>query len=193
MTARPYLNQGDPDFNRPGMFVGRSRKKIKDVGCTITAVAQAVRKLGVDGAATPLSVQARALAAWDGVEGSGTCVYAAGSAAAYVGRLGNGNGIVVHDKVNRVEAHMGDTLVDNVKGGIPVLLLIDKDGDPDVEHWCCALALDAGHVVYADPDGGLEGRLPVGSQSQPAHLEGYSPSGKHRYRVLGIRVVTREA
>ncbi len=187
MTARPYLNQADPDFNRPGMFVGRSKKKFIAVGCCETATAQAIRKLGVDGAATPLTVQARCLAVWDGVEGSSTMPFAAGSAAAYVDRLGNGNGVVVHPKINLVEAKMVDELTKNLKGGIPVLLLVDHNGKPGVDHWLCGLTLEGDDIVYADPDGGCEGRM------SRQLLEGWSPSQRHRYKLLGIRVVTREA
>jgi len=187
VTARPYLNQGAPDVNAPNVYVGRSKKKFRDVGCTLTAVAQAIRKLGVDGAATGVTVQTRCLAAWDKVEGSKTMPYAAGSAAAFVGVLGNGNGVVVHDKINLVEPKMHDVLIDSLKAGHPVLLLVDHDGKPGVDHWLCALALDGDDIVYADPDGGYEGRM------SRTLLEGYSPNGRHRYKVLGIRVVTREA
>lgn len=187
MTARPYLNQVDPAFNRPGMFVGRSKKKVSAVGCCATAAAQCVRKLGVDGAATPITVMARSLAAWDGVEGSSSMPYAAGSAAAIVDRLGNGNGVVIHDKINRVQPKMWTELELQLKAGIPVMMLIDHDGQPGIDHWCTALALDGDDVVYADPDGGLEGRM------NRKLLEGYSPNGKHRYRLDGIRVVTRQA
>ena len=96
VSDKMLLLRGDVGINRPGMFVGRSKKKCSAVGCCATAAAQAFRACGADGAATPITVMARALAAWDGVEGSPTMPYAAGSAAAYVDRLGYGNGAVIH-------------------------------------------------------------------------------------------------
>jgi hypothetical protein len=185
MVARPYLNQGDPAVaNAP---VGRSKQKVKAVGCTATAVAQAIRKLGVDSTTDAVRVMKNALAAWDGVEGSSSMPYAAGSAAAFVGRLGQGNGVVVHDKINLVQPQLHYKLTEALKAKHPVLMMVDKNGDTSIDHWLCALALDDEDVVYADPDGGYEGRM------SRTTLEGYSPTGKHKYRVLGIRVITREA
>lgn len=185
MVARPYLNQGDPAVaNAP---VGRSKQKVKAVGCTATAVAQAVRRLGVDGTTDAVRVMRNALAAWDGVEGSSTMPYAAGSASAWVGRLGQGNGVVVHERINLVQPQMHDKLIEALKAGHPVLLSVDKNGDTKIDHWLCALVLDGEDIIYADPDGGYEGRMNRNT------LECYSPTGAHKYRVLGIRIVTREA
>lgn len=185
MIARPYLDQCAADVNRPGIFVGRSRQKFYVSGCTLTAVAVAVRFLGVDGAATGLTVLERCLAAWDQIEGSESMPYAAGSASAMVGRLGNGNGVVVGEKINLVEPKMTTELEQNLKGGNPVLLLVDHNGKPGVDHWLTALRLEGDDIVYGDPDGGYEGRM------SRTLLEGYSPTQKHRYRLLGIRVVTK--
>jgi hypothetical protein len=184
VTSRPYVNQADPAV--AAALLGRSKSvRHRKAGCAVAAVAQAVRKL-VGGMPTGLTIQQRALAAWDGVEGSDTMPWAAGSAAAWMGRLGNGSDVVVHDRINIAQGSlMRDELTANLKAGNPVLMAVDENRDDVGDHWVCALHIDGDDIVYADPDGGLEGRM------RRDTLEGIAPNGKDRYRVIGIRVVTR--
>lgn len=186
--TRPYLNQGDPAWARTK--AGRSRSRtIGQVGCVLTCYAQAQRITGIDPAATPETVQQRALLAWDGREQ--TSPFSGNTAAAFQDRLAAANDLVVGDRVNLIE---GQKLWAELVGAFfregLCLMHVDSVADDidEPNHWVLAIRLDGqgddAVVVYADPDGGYEGRLPLRT------LTGYSPKGKP-YQVQGVRRIRR--
>lgn len=185
---RPYLNQGDPSWNK--VKAGRSRSRtIGQVGCVLTCYAQARRIMGLDPMATPVTVQQRALDLWDGREQ--TSPFSGNTAAAFQDRLAAANDLVVGDRVNIIEGQRcwGELVGAFFHGGL-CLMHVDSVADDldEPNHWVLAVRLDGqgddAVVVYADPDGGHEGRLPL------ATLTGPSPKGKP-YRVQGVRRLRR--
>lgn len=185
---RPYLNQGDPAWRQ--VKAGRSRSRtIGQVGCVLTCYAQAQRITGIDPAATPVTVQQRAMDAWNGRED--TAPFSGNTAAAFQARLAAANGLTVGDRVNIIEGQRcwGELVGAFFQEGL-CLLHVDTvdDGRDEPHHWVLAVRLDGqgddAVVVYADPDGGHEGRLPLSS------LRGASPKGKP-YAVQGVRRLRR--
>lgn len=185
---RPYLNQGDPSWAK--VKAGRSRSRtIGQVGCVLTCYAQAQRLTGIDPAATPVTVQRRALELWDGREQ--TSPFSGNTAAAFQDRLAAANGLTVGDRVNIIEGQRlwGELVGAFFQEGV-CLMHVDTvdDGRDEPHHWVLAIRLegqaDDAVVVFADPDGGHEGRLPL------ATLRGPSPKGKP-YVVQGVRRLRR--
>lgn len=185
---RPYLNQGDPAWR--SLKAGRSRSRtIGQVGCVLTCYAQAMRIMGIDAEATPASVQRRALELWDGSEE--TAPFAGNTAAAFQVRLAAANGLTVGDRVNIIDGQRlwGELIGSFFYEGL-CLMHVDSidDGRDDANHWVLGVRLDGqgddAVVVYADPDGGYEGRLPLRTLQAP------SPKGKP-YAVQGVRRIRR--
>jgi hypothetical protein len=186
MTERPYLNQGDPRWAK--VKAGRSRSAtLQQVGCVITCMAQALRSLHIDPEATPVSVQQRALALWDGR--ADTAPFSGNTAAAFQNRLGAAVGLLVRDRVNAIEGarFFSDVFATFGMAGL-LLMHVDSrdDGLDEPNHWVLGLRLegtvDDGVVIYADPDGGHEGQMPLRTLRAP------SPKGKP-YQLRGIRRV----
>lgn len=186
--VRPYLNQGDPAWRN--VKAGRSRSRtIGQVGCVLTAYAQALRQLGIDPAATPVTVQRRALELWDGREQ--TAPFSGNTAAAFQDRLAAANGLTVGDRVNIIEGQRlwGELVGAFFGDGLCLMHVDSRDDDVDEpNHWVLAIRLegqgDDAVIVYADPDGGREGRMPLRTLQAP------SPTGKP-YRVQGVRRLRR--
>lgn len=186
MTERPYLNQGDPRWAK--VKAGRSRTAtIQQVGCVLTCYAQALRLLHIDPAATPVTVQDRALSTWDGR--ADTAPFSGNTAAAFQNRLGAAVGLQVRDRVNAIEGAKFYADVYATFGMAGLLMMhVDSrdDGLDEPNHWVLGVRLDGsvddGVVVYADPDGGHEGRMPLST------LKAASPKGK-AYELRGIRRV----
>lgn len=186
MTDRPYLNQGDPRWAK--VKAGRSKTAtIQQVGCVITSMAQALRSLQIDADATPLSVQQKALDRWDGR--TETAPFSGNTAAAFQARLGAAVGLIVRDRINAIEeARFAAELYGTFGMAGLAMLHVDSrdDGLDEPNHWVLGLRIDGtvddGVIVYADPDGGYEGRIPLRT------LKGPSPKGKP-YEVRGMRRV----
>ena len=185
-APRPYLNQGDPAWAK--VKAGRSRTAtIQQVGCVLTCLAQAQRQMRIDGKATPVTVQTRALEAWDGR--AETAPFSGNTAAAFMSRVGAANDLIIDDRVNVIEgAVFWQTLMRTFDSAGLAMLHVDSrdDGLDEPNHWVLALRIEhAGdgrelELVYADPDGGMEGRLRL------ADLRALSPKGKP-YEVRGMR------
>jgi hypothetical protein len=186
VTARPFLNQADPAWAKVKAGLSRS-KTLRNCGCLLTDLAQILRDLGVEPFATPVTVQARAIAAWNPTDHVRMAPFTPGTAAAVVVVVGAANGLTVGPRINRIE---GAVMWSALLGALPhgrVLLHVDETPDnakDDPVHWVCANGVDGSDVLFSDPDGGLAGRLPLET------LTGEGPSGKP-YKVSGIRVVTK--
>lgn len=188
MTERPYLNQGDPQWARVKAGFSSART-MSQVGCVLTSIAQALRYLEVDPAATPVSVQQAALQAWDGHPL--TAPFAARTAAAFMPRIGRAVGVDIGDRINHIEGpRFFGALAEAFAGVGCALLHVDsrEDGLDEPNHWVLGLRIEGsmtdGQLVYADPDGGYEGRLPMATLRAP------SPKDKP-YQLHGLRTVFR--
>lgn len=184
---RPYLNQGDPRWAR--VKAGLSyRATIGQVGCVLTCIAQAARHFGIDSESTPANVQHAAIAAWDGANPQ-TAPFQPRTAAAFSPRIGRIVGLRIDDRVNVIEGpRFYSALSHTFASGGVVMMHVDSkdDGSDEPNHWVLGLRLEGvaetAAVIYADPDGGHEGRLPLGALKAP------SPKGKP-YELRGIRPV----
>lgn len=184
MTARPYFNQADPKW--ASLPLGFSRvRTFKQAGCAVASIAEGVVALGVDRAATPLSVNDKAKLGWDGKDESKR-PWEPASASGILPNIGAFNGVVVGPRVEGL-AKMSEVLDEALKAGNVALLNVHKNGDENRKHWVCALRIDGGDIVYADPDGGYEGRMPRSTLSGP------SPTNRWSYLVKGVRVVAKNA
>lgn len=181
MTARPYFNQADPKW--ASLPLGFSRvRTFKQAGCAVASIAQGVVVLGVDRAATPLSVNDKARAAWDGKD-MAKAPWEPNSASGILVNIGAPSGVVVGPRVEGA-SEMIDALDEALKSGRVALLNVIKNGDANRKHWLCALRIDGADIIYSDPDGGYEGRLPR------ATLSGPSPTNRYTYLVKGVRVMS---
>ena len=178
--TRPYLNQGDPAWAATKCGLSTTTT-IQQAGCVLTSLAIALRSLGLDPAATPVTVQTKALAAWRASRLPQP--FATNSASAVIDLVGRASGLDVGAVLQGRTGRLWSTLMAALGGG-RALLHVDTvdDGVDKAHHWVLALRLDGRDIVFADPDGGHEGRLPWDS------LEGLSPKGKP-YRVLALRTV----
>lgn len=182
MTVRPYLNQGDPLWAVEKCGLSPTAT-IQQVGCVLTSLAIAARQLGTEPQATPSSVQRKALAAWRA--GKLARPFAESSAAAVIDLVARPSGLSVDAEVRGRTGRLWSTLMAALGSGRALLHVDNRDDNVDEpRHWVLALRLDGRDVVFADPDGGYEGRLPWDT------LEGASPKGRP-YRVLGVRAVMK--
>lgn len=185
-SPRPYLNQGDPAWGK--LKAGRSRTAtIQQVGCVLTCLAQAQRQMRINATATPVTVQTRALEAWDGR--AETAPFSGNTAAAFMARIGAANDLIIDDRVNVIEgAVFWQTLMRVFDSAGLVMLHVDSrdDGLDEPNHWVLGIRFEKAadgrelELVYADPDGGMEGRFKL------ADLRALSPRGKP-YHVRGMR------
>ncbi len=182
--SRPHLNQADPAWAKVKCGLSKT-KSIRNCGCLMTDLAEALRGMGIDNEATPVTVQARAICRW--LDGQSARPFVEGTAAAFPVIVGAANGLKVGERINRSEgARMWSTLQLALPRG-RALMHVDEtpdDGKDDPVHWVLANRIEAGRVHFSDPDGGLAGSLPLES------LIGTGPGGKP-YKVSGIRVVTK--
>lgn len=182
--TRPYLNQGDPLWAAEKCGLS-STATIQQVGCVLTSLAIAARQLGVDPQATPSSVQQQALAAWRA--GKLARPFAENSAAAVIDLVARASGLDVDAEVRGRTGRLWSTLMAALGSGRALLHVDNRDDNvEEPRHWVLALRQDGRDVVFADPDGGFEGRLTWDT------LEGPSPRGRP-YRVLGVRSVAKRA
>jgi hypothetical protein len=181
VTIRPFLNQGDPQWAKA--TIGSSTTTMQQAGCVLTALAIALRSLGIDSQATPVTVQAKALAAWRA--GKLEAPFLDNTAAAFIDRVGTASRLDVGAEVRGRTGRLWSTLMTALNTGRALMHVDNRDdGVEQPHHWVLALRVDGPRVIYADPDGGLEGAMPLES------LESRSPKGR-AYRVLGVRSVAR--
>ena len=175
------LWQGDKRWGKAKLGEGGST--FGKAGCVVTCLAQAMRQMGVDNEATPLTVQAKAFAA-GGEPFRGPN--------AITGVVAAANGMVCADRVSEVEGAaamqlaIGEALVDGT-----ALLHVDHDqdrgGTPEADHWVLAVRLDGDDVVYLDPATADEGRLQLRTLTGPSLWDGVP----RVYRVRGVRALRR--
>jgi hypothetical protein len=182
------LWQGDKRWGKTKLGEGGST--IGKAGCLLTCLAQASRAFAIDAAATPATIQEKALAA-GGRPFRGPNAITEDVAVA--------NGILVSHRVNEAEGQqlLRETIAKALVSGELVLLHVDHDsergGDPDADHWVLGTAIVHGDkadddvVVYADPATADEGSLSMRTLSGLT-----SWAGKPRtYRVRAVRVLKK--
>lgn len=181
------LGQGDKRWSKTKLGEGGST--IGVAGCLVTCIAQALREFAVDTEATPLTVQAKALA-WP--------VRAFRGAAAVIAEVAAANGLRVAERVNEVEGQvmLAGVLASALKVGKLALLHVDHDvdrgGDVDADHWVLAVEwreVEGGDpvILYRDPATGDDGTLSGRTLTGPT-VWGTKP---RIYRVRAVRVVER--
>ncbi len=198
----PRLCQSDPEW--AAHLVGLSPKvKYSAAACLLCEIAEAQIELEIDAHATPVKVQAAAIAAWR-LRGSrqDEMPFIALPLVTSVGRQPGAN--VVYDAVcaaarlkvgprldlakvgaDGLRFAIGDAL--NSRGR--VLMHVDtdaSDADFNGKHWVLALRVVGDALIYSDPAIGREAALPTST------LEGKSGWQSGRiFAVRGIRTLHR--
>jgi len=151
LADREVLRQSDGRWAK--RLLGRSSSTtIGSSGCTVTAVAQALRVLGVRAGATPLDVQAH------GVNRPG--VWAEGAAGAVVSELARAQRLTVGEDTGA--GHVAPVqplralILSCLDSGGVALVCVDHDhnapgGDDIGDHWVLAIGADADSLWVADP------------------------------------------
>ena len=156
------LYQGDPRWGQ--RTVGKGPQTFGLVGCVVTAVAEALRRLGVRAGATPLDVQAAGLlrpGVW-APGSSGAVVADLCRAQLGVGEVRDVSGAGTVTGIDELRTAILDCLA---RGGV-ALAAVDYDrdspkGDPTAEHWGCIYAVEGDALLMADPATAKVERLAV--------------------------------
>lgn len=169
----PFLRQSDPRWARDQL--GDGPGTIGTHGCTLTALCQAARALGVDDL-TPDVLNARGRATGGFVRDSARIPLLAQQAG-----LQAPTGLRV-EAVAGVSA-MVDVLHKALEAGWVALLRVDRTPGPEVHwHWVLALAERQGMAICADPATGRTAHISL------SDLKGTSewPSGLRSYEVDAV-------
>jgi hypothetical protein len=156
------LRQGDPTWAK--IHVGHSSKTMSAVGCLVTCYAQALRDLGVDPDATPLTVNDR-----------GVFVGAGLVQVATAKRLGLDVDVVATTgTMPRLMQHVSYGL----EAGGRVILHVDHDsakvsGDAAGDHFVLARRLTKEGYIFADPATGREHLLDGSTLTANVGLKSY--------------------
>lgn len=128
------------------MKVGLSDQRCAQVGCVLTAVAQACRILGVRAGATPQTVNDA------GLKHAPAVWLPERPAAAIIPRLCRANRLAcASEPIEGSAAEMREAITLSISGGGLALVHVDYTGDERGEHWILAHAVEDGVIRACDP------------------------------------------
>ncbi len=203
MTAR-RLCQSDPLWATH--VVGLSLvTRYADAACLLTVMAEAQRELGIDPAATPVTVQDRAIAKWRASGGRQSAMpFIALPLDEKRGREPGANAVTVEvGAANRLRigsrldvgtvgvAGIRDAIADALASKGRAAIHVDTnaaDADHNGKHWTLVVRIVGDALIYADPATGEEAPLPTASLAGPSGWKSRRP-----FAVRGMRTVHRLA